>query len=274
VPELPEVEHAARSLQRWLTDERIEAAEGTRTRVFRGSSAQAFARALRGRTLERVERRGKHLLLRFDGGAGLLSHLGMTGRWLLRAPGEPPPTLSRARLRLAGGAVVHYDDPRMFGLIRVVPAADLLALPEIRGLGPDPVHDGVDAAALGEALGRTARPVKVALLDPAVIAGIGNIYATEALFLAGVHPARPAHSLGPAEVEAVAEGIRVVIAEALAGIEAAVGGELLYLSGGSATENRFQIYDRAGAACPRCAAVLEKTTLGGRTSAYCPGCQR
>jgi len=271
VPELPEVEHAARSMQAWLAGERITAAEGTCTRVFRGSSAQAFARALRGRALEGVERRGKYLLLTFDGGVGLLSHLGMTGRWLRRAPGDPSPRHSRARLRLASGAVLHYDDPRMFGRLRVVPAADLLALPELRGIGPDPLRDGVDAEALGQALRRTSRAVKVALMDPAVIAGVGNIQATEALFRAGVHPARPARSLKPVEVARIAAGIHASIAHALAGLAAKADVE--YLSDGSGTDNPFLIYDRAGEACPRCAAVLDKVPLGGRTSAYCPCCQ-
>ncbi|EYF06246.1 Formamidopyrimidine-DNA glycosylase [Chondromyces apiculatus DSM 436] len=271
MPELPEVEHTARALAHWLTGQRIEGAEADPTRMLRGQSPRAFARMLKGRTLDRVERRGKAMLLTFDADAGLLSHLGMTGRWLRRLPGEPPPRHSRARIYLPQGVVLHNDDPRMFGRLLVAPASTLPALPDLLALGPDPLRDGVDASALGQAFARTTRPVKVALMDPTVIAGVGNIQATEALFRAGVHPARPAHGLAPDEVAAVAAGIEASITHTLASLAAQP--EVAYLGSGLAPENPFLVYDRAGTPCPRCSTTLDKMTLGGRTSAYCPRCQ-
>jgi formamidopyrimidine-DNA glycosylase len=271
MPELPEVEHAARSLRAWLTGVPIAHVAAAATRVFRGGHLRAFRSGLPGRTLERVERRGKVLLLSFDGGVGLLAHLGMTGKWLRRLPDArgPGPRHSRARLALADGSVVHYCDPRMFGRIAIHGAAELTTLPEVQSLGPDPLAGGIDAATLHAALARTSRPVKVALLDQRVLAGIGNIYATEALFVARVHPAREARSLSRREVGRTARALDAVLAAALTRL----GGEMAYLSEGAHVDNPFSIYDRAGEPCPRCRRPLEKVTLGGRTSAYCAGCQ-
>jgi formamidopyrimidine-DNA glycosylase len=147
---------------------------------------------------------------------------------------------------------------------------DLRTLPAVVALGPDPLVDGIDVAALHAKLSRTGRAVKVALLDQSVLAGVGNIYATEALFLARIHPARAARSLSGREVERLAQGIEAAMADALA----APAEEIAYLSEGGGVENRFRIYDRVGEACPRCRrGVIEKMTIGGRTSAFCGRCQ-
>jgi formamidopyrimidine-DNA glycosylase len=270
MPELPEVEQAARTLRAWLTGVPVVRAEAPASRVFRGADRAAFAEALAGRALVRVERRGKHLLLAFDGDVGLYSHLGMTGRWTRRAAAEPAPPHSRARLDLADGAAIHYCDPRLFGRIALHRAAELVTLPEIVALGPDPLLDGIEPARLHAAFARTARAVKPVLLDQAILAGIGNIYATEALFRARIHPAREARSLKKRDVARLAEAILAVFADALAGMD----GEVQYLWSEERPENPFAVYDRAGEPCPRCAKPIEALVLGGRTSAYCPRCQR
>src|SRR5262245_20426768 len=133
MPELPEVEYAARSLSAWLAGVPVERVNAGAGPVFRRGHRAAFCRALPGRTLQRVERRGNVRLLTFDGDIGLYAHLGMTGKWLHRPAGsrEPAPRHSRARLVLAGGSAVHYCDPRMFGRIAVHPASGLGALPEV-----------------------------------------------------------------------------------------------------------------------------------------------
>jgi formamidopyrimidine-DNA glycosylase len=269
MPELPEVEHAARSLRAWLAGTPVVRAEAAASRVFRDGGRLAFQRTLAGRTLQRVDRRGKVLLLAFDADVGLLSHLGMTGKWV-RVDAAARPPHSRARLALADGSAVHYCDPRMFGRIALHPATALATLPEVLGLGPDPVLDGIDPGVLHAALARTARAVKVALLDQSVLAGVGNIYATEALFRARVHPAREGRSLSRREVERVAGGLDAVFADALARL----GADIAYLSEGAHVDNPFLVYDRAGQPCPSCRRALEKATLGGRTSAYCARCQK
>jgi formamidopyrimidine-DNA glycosylase len=278
MPELPEVEHAARTLRAWLGGRTIVRATAAETRIFRGGSARDFTRLLPGHRLDRLDRRGKYLLFTFDGGLGMLGHLGMTGKWVRRTPQAPSgrrrvPKHSHAALILDDGSALHYVDPRLFGQLGLVIEGAVSEHPTIRALGPDALVDGVDAARLHAALRRSARPIKVALLDQSVLAGIGNIYATEALFHAGIHPSRPSKSLSLDEASRLAVELRAAIDRALAGM-VGEGEEIAYLSQGRGVENRFVIYDRAGSACPRCGRTLEKVTIGGRTSAFCPGCQR
>ena len=276
MPELPEVEHAARSLRAWLGGRTILRARAADNRIFRGGSPRDFEQLLVGRRLERVDRRGKYLLLTFDGGLGLLSHLGMTGKWVRRTPRPSSgrrtvPLHSHARLELDDGSALHYVDPRLFGQLTLAREGAVAELSVIRALGPDALLDGVDAARLHAVLARSARPVKVALLDQSVLAGVGNIYATEALFRAGIHPARASRSLTLDEVARLAEGIRASMELALAGMGE---GEVAYLSQRRGAVNRFLIYNHAGSPCPRCGAALSTMVLGGRSSAFCPGCQR
>lgn len=269
MPELPEVESAARGLRRWLDGTAIQRAHAPPTRIFRGSDSKRFESELTGRSLEKVERRGKYLLLFFDDDVGLLSHLGMTGKWVCTSGSEPAPRHQRAWLELSTGATVRYDDPRQFGRMAVHRASQLLSIPEIRALGPDPLVDGLDAEALFSRLRKSTRAVKVALMDQALIAGVGNIQATEALFNARVHPARPCRSLTVSEVEAIIEGLRVSIQRTL---DISGDEEIAYVSEAGAS-NPFVVYGRAGSPCPRCGTELEHLSLGGRTSAYCPKCQ-
>jgi formamidopyrimidine-DNA glycosylase len=270
MPELPEVEHAAVCLRRWLRGGTIVRAQAEPSRAFRGTSRPALLRKLRGRRLLRVERRGKILLLHFDGSVGLLSHLGMTGKWVRRRRGEPGPTHSRLRLFLSNGDVVHYRDPRLFGRLSLHREGELDELPVVRALGQDPLVDGVDGARLHASLSSTARAVKVALMDQRVVAGLGNIQATEALFRAGIHPARRAKSVPRREATALARAIDASICFAL---EQEGEEEIVYVEE-DAGANPFLVYGRAGEPCPKCGRELQKMRLGGRTTVYCERCQR
>lgn len=272
MPELPEVEHAARCLRAWAEGRRIEAVETDpkARRVFRPHARAALARALTGRTVESVRRVGKHLLVSLGPEPlGLLSHLGMTGKWLRRAPGEPPPSHSRARLRLDDGAVLHYRDPRLFGRLRLVPGARFSEVKELRALGPDPLAEGVDAARLARLLARTGRPVKVALLDQRLLPGVGNIHASEACFRARLDPRRRASSLAAGEVRALAAGVRASLRAAVAALH---GPEIVYVEEGG--DNPFLVYAREGERCPRCRkALLRRIVQAQRSTFFCPRCQ-
>lgn len=270
MPELPEVEIAARTLRNWLDGHTIEGVEADDTRIFRGADREAFQRELLGKELDWVERRGKYLLLAFTGNVGLLSHLGMTGKWVMRSRSEPPPRHVRARLLLAGDGIVSYRDPRLFGRIAIHPADELFRLEEIANLGPDPLVDGVDPVRLYERLQRTTRPVKVALMDQAVLAGIGNIQAADALFRAKIHPSRQGKSLSLEEVRAVAAAILDSIHFTL---DVEGEGEIAYIEE-PGTPNPFLVYGREGSPCPNCGHTLEKMILGGRTTVFCPVCQK
>ncbi|MBI5542495.1 MAG: bifunctional DNA-formamidopyrimidine glycosylase/DNA-(apurinic or apyrimidinic site) lyase [Deltaproteobacteria bacterium] len=271
MPELPEVEHAARSLRAWMQGRCIVRAAAERGRVLRDEDPRRFARVLSGRTLESVERRGKYLLLIFDREVGLLSHLGMTGKLVLREAGEVEP-YSRARFELQGGQVVHFRDPRKFGRLRLAPARRLAQQPEIAALGPDAWEEPPTLRSLSESLGRTKRPVKLALMDQSVIAGLGNIQVAEALFRAHVSPRRRADQLRPEELGRLATAIRESLAFTLARLTP-VQGDVSYVEEPGAA-NPFLIYGKAGEPCPLCGEKLRSFSQGGRTTHWCPRCQR
>jgi formamidopyrimidine-DNA glycosylase len=275
MPELPEVEIAARNLRAWTRGRTIVSAEavpGAR-HVFRPSTPAAFTRAVAGARFGEIRRVGKQLLLGLekDGAPlGVLAHLGMTGKWLRRAAGDPPTRFSRARLALDDGAVLHFDDLRLFGRLRIVPGALFEAVPEVAALGEDPLADGIDAAVLGDALARSRLPVKVRIMDQAVLAGVGNIYASEACFRARIDPRRAGPSLSRAEVRRLAGAILEAMEEGIARQEAP---EITYVEEGG--ENPFLVYAREGARCPRCRkSTLRRIVQAQRSSFFCPRCQR
>jgi formamidopyrimidine-DNA glycosylase len=266
MPELPEVEVAARALRRWLEGRKVVSAEASPTRVLRGGEAEAFAR-LSGRVAS-VRRRGKYLLVAFEDGRGFVGHLGMTGKWVRRPSGVEEPH-SRARLHLDDGHVLHYRDPRMFG--RISPgAADALAEDaSVKALGIDPLEDGLTVAALKGALSGTMRPLKVALMDQSRVAGLGNIHAAEALYRARLHPGRTPSSLLDLEWRALHRGIHAALQYAL---EHEQGDEIAYVEEAGAP-NPFLVYGRKDARCRRCGSTFASFVQGGRTTWYCPGCQ-
>ena len=276
MPELPEVEFAARSLRRWARGRRIQAAEldPRARRIFRPAAPAAFARAVAGATVTGIRRIGKHLLLTLDKDGtplGLLSHLGMTGKWL-REPlaGAEPPRHSRARFQLDDGGVLHYQDPRLFGRLRLVPGARFEEVPEIAALGPDPLSSGIDLDRLAAALLRTRLPVKVKLLDQRLLPGVGNIHAAEACFRARVDPRRPARSISRAEVKRLADA---VLASFRMTLDAEKGPRITYVEEGG--RNPFLVYAREGERCPRCRrADIRRVVQAQRSTFFCPRCQR
>jgi formamidopyrimidine-DNA glycosylase len=274
MPELPEVEIAARNLRAWTRARTVVAAEAAPRAgyVFRPSTPAAFARAVAGARFREIRRIGKHLLvtLEKDGAPlGVLAHLGMTGKWLRRSAGDAPTRFSRARLALDDGTVLHFDDLRLFGRLRVVPEARFEAIPEVAALGKDPLVDGVDAAALGEALARSRLPVKVRIMDQAVLAGVGNIYASEACFRARIDPRRKGPTLSKVEVRRLARAIVEAMEEGIARQE---GPEITYVEEGG--ENPFLVYAREGERCPRCKkGVIRRIVQAQRSTFFCPRCQ-
>ncbi len=260
MPELVDVEIVRRHLQRWtrgatIVDVDLDAGAH---RLLRPGSPAAFRRTLLGRRVRGVSRRGKWMRIELDGGVRVFSHLGMTGDWVLRDRHAAPEPSEHARLSLRRGRVVttvRYCDPRRFG--RLVAARD--DIDEWRELGPDPLNDGLDAQSLAASLASTRRPLKVALMDQTVLAGIGNIVATEALWVARLDPRMRSDAATTADVRALVRGLTVAIER-----EVAFGGE---------GDERFRVYGRAGEPCPRCEAKLAGIVLGGRTTALCPRCQ-
>lgn len=259
MPELPEVESAARDLARW-----------TRGRtIVRASAGERPVRLLAGRSVEAVTRRGKWIVVRLSGDAGLGLHLGMTGDLALAAARERP-RFSRAVLTLDDGSRVHFVDARRFGrFVAVARHDDLLAMPALASQGPDALTE-LTPALLRDGL-RSARAVKVALLDQTVAAGIGNVYAGDALFEARIHPAVPARDVAGDSVlvRRLVSAIRSVLRKGLARYEAGSPRD----EGSDEELYPGSIYGRAGQPCPRCRRPIESMTLGGRTTVFCARCQ-
>ena len=265
MPELPEVEITRRNLERWLAGRRIAQATFARSRILDGE-ARAAARFLVGRTVREIERRGKWLRIALSGGGALYSHLGMTGKWVRRAADAPAEKYERARLD-AGRSSVRYVDPRMFG--RLLARQDGEPPVAWRELGPDPLHDGIDASALGEAFSRRSISIKEALLDQTILAGVGNIQAQEALWRARLRPTRRANRLRAGDVRELASAIRATLDDT---IRRETAPEIRYVEEPGAP-NPFDIYGRAGEPCPRCRARLRRIVQGARSTVYCPRCQ-
>jgi formamidopyrimidine-DNA glycosylase len=276
LPELPEVEIAARNLRRWTAGRRIvriDADPGARY-VFRPSTPAAFARALEGARFGAIRRIGKQLLVSLERDAepvGLLAHLGMTGKWVRREGDRDPPRFSRARFHLDDGGALHFDDLRLFGRLRVVPGARFEELPEIAALGPDPLERGIDVDRLAEGLARSRLPVKVRILDQAILPGVGNIQASESLFRARIDPRRPSRTLARGEVARLAAAVLESVEESIAREE---GPEITYVEEPGA-ENPFLVYGREGERCPRCRrARIVRVVQAQRSTFACPRCQR
>jgi formamidopyrimidine-DNA glycosylase len=272
VPELPEVEHARRVLGEWLGAATLEgvAARGGRL-LGPGASAGGVVRALSGRRVCAVERRGKWLRLGLDRGA-VFSHLGMTGKWVVAALDDAALPHERVRLDVRQGRrrrSVRYTDPRGFGRFLVVGEGEPPPT-AWSTLGPDPLLDGVDAPALHGELASRRQAVKAALLDQTLLAGLGNIQATEALYHARIDPRRPARTLSRAEVARLARGIGRTLADTLLRDD---GATITYVAEAGAS-NPFAIYGHQGEPCPGCARPLQKVVVAGRGTVFCARCQR
>jgi len=272
VPELPEVETVRRGLLRHLLGRRLVRVEVREPRLRRPVPAE-LAPALAGRRLERVERRGKYLLLTFAGKRVLLLHLGMSGRLLLDRP-EPFSRHEHLRFGFEGGRRLSFIDPRRFGIVDLLAEAELERDPRLRALGPEPLAEGFDGTLLWCRLQGRRLGLKAALLDQTILAGLGNIYACEALYHARLHPLRPAGSLSRQGCRRLAAAIRHTLEAALA-----AGGSSLrdFVAADGMLglfQHRFAVYGREGEPCGRCGRAIQRLREGGRSTFYCPKCQR
>lgn len=286
MPELPEVETVRRGLAPALDGKRIEAVRLNRADL-RFPFPPRFAERLAGARITTLARRAKYLLVPLDTRETLVIHLGMSGRVLVEEQGtsnEPGDFYYGADRHLKhdhvifeieGGAQLIYNDVRRFGFMLLETSETLDQHVSFAALGPEPLGNAFDARVLLEALNARFTPIKSALLDQTVVAGLGNIYVCEALHRVGVSPFRAAHAVNADEAEALVIAIRAVLAEA---IEA--GGSTLRdyrLQDGSLGyfQHRFRVYDRAGEPCPTpgCSGVIERQVQSGRSSFFCATCQ-
>jgi formamidopyrimidine-DNA glycosylase len=275
MPELPEVETIVRGLAPLVRGRRVEAVwwSGQRLHLRRAVNVAGLRTVAVGRTIAGVRRLGKYAIFDLDGGpegSGVLVHLGMTGRLRVLPATEPRAAHTHVVFRLAGREELRFSDARRFGWVEPVRA--LAKSATLSRLGPDPLG-ALDAAGLAAALRGVRAPIKAFLLDQRRIAGLGNIYVSEALFRAGVHPRTPGGRLSKRASELLA-GIRAALEGGIARrgttLRDYVGAD--GLPGDNAAA--LLVYGRAGEACPRCGSPIRRQVDGGRATFYCPRCQR
>ena len=283
MPELPEVETVRRGLAPHLEGARL--ARVTQNRPdLRFPLPEDFVARLTGATVEALDRRAKYLLARLDTGETLVAHLGMTGRFLVETAPEGrfhhaagnDPKHTHVVFETDRGARIAFNDARRFGFMELVPTDRLNAHPWFAGMGPEPLGPGFTPRALAAALAGRRQNIKVTLLDQRVVAGLGNIYVSEALHLAGVSPERPAGEVTRKEIDKLVPAIRKTLEAA---IEA--GGSSLrdyrQADGGLGYfQHSFRVYDREEHPCPTsgCTGQVRRMTQGGRSTFFCPVCQR
>lgn len=276
MPELPEVETVMRGLAVPFLGRRLSRVQVNRADL-RWKLPERLAERLTGARIEAFARRAKYILARLDTGETLLVHLGMSGRMVLGAGDFLPHT--HIVLESDNGARAAFVDPRRFGSFDLFPTAGEATHPRLASLGPEPLEDEFDAAHLSHALAGRRTPIKAALLDQAVVAGLGNIYVSEALFRARISPRRLAHTVPGARAARLVPHIKAVLSEAIAVGGSSLrdhvqpNGELGYF------QHAWRVYGRAGQPCadcpgpPRCRGIAQ-LVQAGRSSFYCPRLQR
>jgi formamidopyrimidine-DNA glycosylase len=288
MPELPEVETVMRGLRAVLERRTIRAASVSRPDL-RWPFPAGLAERLAGARVEGFRRRGKYMLMRLSGGDSVLVHLGMSGRMVARpaadgtaAPrdGAPPAAAhEHFALETTDGVRVGFVDPRRFGCVDLVPTADEEGHRLLAGLGPEPLEPGFTPAVLSAALRGRRTPLKAALLDQKVVAGLGNIYVSEALFRARLSPLRAASSLADADAGRLVPAIRAVLEESIEAGGSSLRDYVRADGGIGFFQERFKVYGREGLPCEECPGPpgcpgIRRVVQAGRASFHCPRLQR
>jgi len=273
VPELPEVETVVRDLRPLLTGRRLVAVRRASDLALRRPWDVAWAERVAGRTVTGVRRRGKWIILDLDDHCALVAHLGMTGQLTVVPAARELAGHTHLVFDLApGDEQLRFRDSRRFGSVTWHEGPEALeALFRDAGLGPEPFE--LAPAVWRASLAGTDRAIKAVLLDQTVVAGVGNIYADEALYRARLHPARRARDLGRAEAERLRKAVAGVLQEAIDKRGSTIRN---YVGGNGAAgdyQEEFRVYGRTGEACPRCGRPVERVRLAGRSTHYCPRCQ-
>jgi formamidopyrimidine-DNA glycosylase len=269
VPELPEVESVRRAIAPVLEGRRLEHVEIDDVRLTRPEDPLEVAAELTGERVERVDRRGKYLIVRFESGRALLIHLRMTGTLLHDPVGA---THLRAHLHLDDGTTVVYRDVRRFGTWLLAEPGELEPYLDER-LGEEPLVAAFTAKGLGERLEGRRAPLKAALLDQRTLAGLGNIYVDEALWYARLNPLRPAGSLDRSELQRLHRAIRKALELGIARQGSTLSDYRLPDGSEGSMQSEFRAYGRTDEPCDRCGTVFARARVGGRGTWYCPTCQ-
>ncbi|HYG58192.1 MAG TPA: bifunctional DNA-formamidopyrimidine glycosylase/DNA-(apurinic or apyrimidinic site) lyase [Symbiobacteriaceae bacterium] len=274
MPELPEVETVRRTLYDKLVGRRIEAVELLTPRQVYHPDPDTFRAELAGAAFTDLQRRGKYLLLKLGPAVTLVCHLRMSGHLYVCAPDRPRDKHTHVVFHLSDGMELRYEDQRKFGGFHLLGPGGEGTPPGLAALGPEPLSDAFTPEVLRQALAGRRTPVKAALLNQSLVAGLGNIYVDEALFCAEVHPERAAESLEQGEVDRLYQCIRSVLARA---VEKRGTTFSLYFDGTGQEGDMYDellVFDRAGEPCPRCGTPIVKLAVAQRGTHVCPRCQQ
>jgi formamidopyrimidine-DNA glycosylase len=274
MPELPEVETYVRELEPLLAGRQVLAAEVLWPRTVATPSPDEFAARVAGQRFATFGRRAKYMLLGLDGGDTLIVHLRMTGHLHVKEAGALPDAHTHVLFDLDDSRRLHYQDPRKFGRMWLTAEPDVV----LRKLGPEPLSEAFSGEELARKLAGRKAAIKGLLLDQALAAGVGNIYADEALFRAGVHPLRPGGSLTSAEIDRLRAAVAAVLIDGIAAAGSSLGGSSLqnYSRPGGQSgsfQEEHRVFRRTGQPCLTCGAPIERIVVGQRSTHFCPQCQ-
>jgi formamidopyrimidine-DNA glycosylase len=276
MPELPEVELVAKSLNALVSKRKIVAAELVRERLSPTETKESFADKLKNSSINFVHRRGKHVLIDLDNGQTLLVHLRMSGRFMLLPLERENPKHAHAIFYFSDETRLVFQDQRHFGLMKLIETRELTHAKELAKLAPEPFSDDFTPKYLRQILQTSKRNLKEFLLDQTKVCGLGNIYVSEALFLSKANPQTPANELSAKKTNVLFEKIREVLAESIAnGSTLNVDPENIDGSYyGGDYEGHWRVYDQENLPCQKCETPIKRITQGGRSTYFCPKCQK
>lgn len=273
MPEGPEVETVRRGLTRLVVGRKVLGTEVRWEKTISGMAPEEFDAELVGRTIEKVDRRGKYLLFRFSGGLTMVSHLRMEGAYYTVPAGTEPGKHDLVTFHLDEGIDLFYRDTRKFGRMNLVPDADALQVAGLAKIGPEPTEKDLSLAYMVSEFGKSRMHVKPFLLDQSHIAGLGNIYVDETLWQSQIHPLTAANKLTEDELERLRENIIHEITRATEHHGTTVHSFTTAFGEAGEFQNELQVYGRVGEPCLRCGHPLEKMKVAQRGTTYCPVCQ-
>ncbi len=274
MPELPEVETIKRSLESRITGLTFSGVDLFTPKVVRFPEPRDFIGSLTGKKVKRVGRRGKYLLIHLAGNLILAVHLRMTGKLVCLPSGTPPSKHTHAVFKLSNGFELHFSDVRRFGRLALLEAGRLETWPGLKNLGVEPLSEDFTRGFLKKELKRRRTKIKALLLDQTFIAGIGNIYADEALHRARISPEKPAASLTPREVARLYRAVREVLEEAIANRGTTFRDYVDGMGESGTNQESLKVYGREGKPCSGCGYPIRRARLGGRSTYFCPECQK
>ncbi|MDD5132227.1 MAG: DNA-formamidopyrimidine glycosylase [bacterium] len=273
MPELPEVETVKRALSKKITGKKILNIESNFEKIVASPDFKTFQKNIIGKKIESLSRRGKFLFFHLSGGKIMISHLRMTGHWLV-APKIGKNKFMHLIFQLSAGQTMAYSDIRKFGRVWLIDTKELGKFKPILKLGPEPLENEFVFEEFSQKLAKNKSKIKVILLNQQVVAGLGNIYVDEVLHDAGVSPRRPANRLKIAEKKQIFKAIRSILAKAIEFCGTTVVNFTTPEGKGGDFQKQLKVYRKKGTRCPRCKGEIKRIVVAGRGTHYCPKCQK